>query len=318
LHADKETSLLFPIGKLSSDPRTLQRQVKGITDIQSAVDSPEASELKKKMSTLKPEEAKPLIEEINLFSNYSHGTHVAGIAVEGNPHAKILSARITFDHRMIPEEPTIEQAKKDARALTEVIQYFKANGVRAVNMSWGGSIAAIEQALEMNNAGGTAEERKTLARKIFSIGDRALREAIQGAPEILFITSAGNSDNDVRFDEFLPSSYDYPNIISVGAVDQAGDETSFTSFGKVDIYANGFEVSSYVPGGDTLKLNGTSMSSPQVLNLVGKLLAINPDLSVEELRDLLLDGGDQKAAGDRSVKLVNPKKSMELLQARMG
>ena len=313
LHSDKETSILFPIGELSSDAKTLQRQMKGITDIQSAIDSPEASELKQKMSTLKPEEVKPLIEEINLFSNYSHGTHVAGIAAEGNPYAKLLAARITFDHRMIPEEPTIEQAKKDARALSEVIEYFKKNGVRAVNMSWGGSIAGIERALEMNNAGGTPEERKALAREIFSIGDKALREAIQGAPEIFFITSAGNEDNDVRFDEFLPSSYDFPNIISVGAVDQAGDETSFTSFGIVDVYANGFEVLSYVPGGDQLKLNGTSMSSPQVLNLVGKLLAVNPYLNVEQLRALVLDGSDEKRVGDRTVKLLNPKSSMRLL-----
>jgi subtilisin family serine protease len=318
LHSDKEKSILFPIGELSSDPKTLQRQMKGITDIQSAIDSPEASELKQKLSTLKPEEAKPLIEEINLFANYSHGTHVAGITAEGNPHVRILAARITFDHRMIPEEPTVEQAKKDAKALTEVIQYFKDNGVRAVNMSWGGSIAGIERALEMNNAGGTPEERKALAREIFSIGDKALREAIQGAPEIFFITSAGNDDNDVRFDEFLPSSYDFPNIISVGAVDQAGDETSFTSFGKVDVYANGFEVSSYVPGGDQLKLNGTSMSSPQVLNLVGKLLAVNPYLSVEQLRSLVLDGSDEKKVGDRTVKLLNPKNSLRILTEQSG
>jgi len=318
LHSDKETSLLFPIGELISDTKTLQRQMKGITDIQSAIDSPEASELKQKLSTLKQEEARPLIEEINLFANYAHGTHVAGIAVDGNPHAKILAARITFDHRMIPEKPTVEQAKKDAKALSEVISYFKVNGVRAVNMSWGGSISGVEQALEMNNAGGTPEERKALAREIFSIGDKALREAIQGAPEILFITSAGNDNNDVRFDEFLPSSYDFPNIISVGAVDQAGDETSFTSFGKVDIYASGFEVLSYVPGGDQLKLNGTSMSSPQVMNLVGKLLSVDPTLKVQELRALLLDGSEDKKVGDRSIQLLDPKKSMELLKARRG
>jgi len=315
LHSDKETALLFPIGELTDDARTLQRQMKGIEDIQSAVDSPEASELKKKLSTLKPEEARPFIEQINLFGNYAHGTHVTGIAADGNPYARILTARITFDHRMIPEEPTVEQARKDAQALTEVIEYFKENGVRAVNMSWGGSIASIERALEMNNAGGTPEERKALAREIFSIGDKALRAAIQGAPEILFITSAGNSDNDVRFDEFLPSSYDYPNIISVGAVDQAGDETGFTSFGKVDVYANGFEVPSYVPGGDTLKLSGTSMASPQVMNLVGKLLAVDPDLEVHELRSLILEGSEERKSGNRTVRLLNQKRSMELLRS---
>ena len=117
----------------------------------------------------------------------------------------------------------------------------------------------------------------------------------------------------MTFEEFYPSSYDFPNIISVGAVDQAGEETSFTSFGKVDIYGNGFEVDSDVPGGHRLKLSGTSMSSPQVLNLAGKLLTLNPDLSVQQLRRLIIDGADSSGAGNRKVVLMNQKKSMELL-----
>ena len=50
---------------------------------------------------------------------------------------------------------------------------------------------------------------------------------MEGAPDILFITSAGNSDNNVKFDEFYPSSYELPNMITVGAVNEEGKETSF-------------------------------------------------------------------------------------------
>jgi subtilisin family serine protease len=127
------------------------------------------------------------------------------------------------------------------------------------------------------------------------------------------VTSAGNSDNDVRFDEFYPSSYDYPNQLSVGAVDAAGDETSFTSLGKVDIYANGFEVESFVPGGDRIPFNGTSMSSPQVSNLAGKLLAVAPQLSTAELRALIIEGADVRELPSRNIRLMNPKRSFELL-----
>jgi subtilisin family serine protease len=182
-------------------------------------------------------------------------------------------------------------------------------------MSWGGSLRGIEQALEAHNAGGSPQERKKLAREIYTIGDQALRESIRDAGDILFITSAGNSDNDVKFDEFYPSSYDYPNMISVGAVDAAGDETSFTSLGKVDIYGNGFEVESYVPGGNRIKFNGTSMSSPQVLNLAAKLLAIDPSLSTAELRQLILDGSDDKALASRTIRLMNPAASAERLRS---
>jgi subtilisin family serine protease len=164
----------------------------------------------------------------------------------------------------------------------------------------------------------SAEQRRQLAREIYNIGDVALRESIRDASEILFITSAGNSDNDVKFDEFYPSSYDYPNLITVGAVDQAGEETSFTSLGKVDVYANGFEVESYVPGGNRIKFNGTSMSSPQVLNLAAKLLALDPSLDTAQLRSLILGGSDEKDLGSRRIRLLNPAASVALLRQRGG
>jgi subtilisin family serine protease len=269
------------------------------------------------MSELSQGEVRPFIEEVNAYSNYSHGTHVAGIAIEGNPNAKVITARITFSHKMVPEVPTIAKAYRHAAAVTETIEYLKQAGVRVVNMSWGGSISGIESALELNNIGETPEERKQLARRIFNISKKALEDAMASAPEVLFVCSAGNSDVDNEFEEFLPASIELPNLMTVGAVDQAGEETSFTSFGKVDIYANGFEVESYVPGGDRLKFSGTSMSSPNVVNLAAKLLAIDSSLTIAQLRDLIVDGGDEQSAGERTVLLINPKQSMELLRQKM-
>jgi subtilisin family serine protease len=60
-----------------------------------------------------------------------------------------------------------------------------------------------------------------------------------------------------------------------GAVDQAGEQTSFTSFGNCDVYSNGFEVERFVPGGDRMKLSGTSMAAPNVTNLAATLWALN-------------------------------------------
>ncbi len=313
LHSDKEIPLLFDVGDVGTERPRLQRLMKGLQDMSSAIESPEKAELMGVVQKLPQDSVTPFFENVGKYGNYCHGTHVAGIASAGNPFARILAGRLTFDYHAIPEKPTIEQAKKDATAQEEFIDYFKQNGVRVVNMSWGGSLSSVEQALEANNAGGTPEERKKLAREIFEIGKVSLFEAIKNAPDILFVTSAGNSNNDNAFEEFIPSSFALPNVLTVGAVDQAGDETSFTSFGKTDVYANGFEVVSYVPGGDRMALNGTSMSSPQVTGLAGKLLAKSPKLSTIELRDLIIKGCDDKQAGDRVVKLINPKKSLELL-----
>ena len=88
--------------------------------------------------------------------------------------------------------------------------------------------------------------------------------------------------------------FDLPNLITVGAVDQAGEETGFTSFGKsVDVHANGFEVDSYLPGGDKIEMSGTSMASPNVVNLAAKLLALDYSLTTNELIRLILDGADK-------------------------
>jgi subtilisin family serine protease len=315
LHGDKIAEPLLPVGNAAKDRPRLERQMKGLEDINSNIDSREAQELKKLLSSLPQDSVKPFIENLTMYGHHSHGTHVAGIAARGNPFARIVAARLTFDHHMIPEKPTVEQAKKDAKALEESINYFKKIGVRAVNMSWGSSLAEVEAALEANNAGGTPEERKALAREIFETTNKAFFKAIQEAPDILFVTSAGNANANVVFGEFYPSSYNLPNIMSVGAVDQAGEETNFTSFGKVDVYACGFEVLSYVPGGDTLRFSGTSMSSPNAVNLAGKILAVRPDLKPPQVRDLIIRGCDEKRAGDRKVMLINPKKSMQLLAA---
>jgi hypothetical protein len=315
LHSNRVHGELYPLGAAAQRLPELKMEIKGILDMEASVDSPEAAELKKKLSALKADQVKPFLEDLELFGNYIHGTHVSGIATKGNPFARILIARLTFDYHIIPEKPTVEQARKDVIADQATVDYFKKEGVRVVNMSWGGSLKDVEDALEKNGVG-DATERKKEAREIFDIGRDGLYNALKSAPDILFITAAGNSDNDVNFDEVIPSSFDLPNLITVGAVDQAGGETSFTSFGKnVTAYADGFEVDSSIPGGSHLKLSGTSMASPGVANLAAKLFALDPKLTPGDVIGLIKDGLEANP-DDARIMLLNPKKSVELLKAR--
>jgi len=318
LHEEKTPEMLFPIDdSLKNKLPEMKKFMKGLFDMQASLDSEEATELRKQLARLKPEEAQPLFERLGLYGNYMHGTHVGGIAVQDNPFAKILAARLSFDYYMIPEPPTVEMAKKSAISNMETIDYFKVNNVRAVNMSWGGDLKMVEADLEANGIGETPEERARLAREIFEISKNGLYEAMKSAPDILFITSAGNSDNDVAFDEVIPSSFDLLNLLVVGAVDQAGEETSFSSFGaNVDVHANGFEVESYLPGGDRMAVSGTSQASPQVTNLAAKLLAVEPTLTVAELKDLIKNGAEKSEDG--RCYLLHPKKSMALLADKMN
>jgi hypothetical protein len=314
IHAERTPELLYPLEDAADRMPKVMKHLKGLTDLQAAIDSPEAIALKKHMGSLSPADVKGFIEDLSLAGNYAHGTHVAGIMGEGNPAIKLLIARLSYDHRTIPVARTVEWGRRDAAKCRDTVEYFKQHGVRVVNMSWGEAQRDAEQSLERNGIGKDAEERREIARKVFALQKKGLYEAIKNAPDILFVCAAGNADSDVEFDEDIPSSFDLPNLLVVGAVDQAGDPTSFTSFGRtVQVYANGFEVDSYVPGGERMKMSGTSMSSPNVVNLAAKLLAIDHTLTPPKVIERIKKGADKKKAGDVTILLMNPKRTIERL-----
>lgn len=313
---EREPALLFALGDAATRRTELEDQAKGFTDIRSSIDSDEGSALKRKLSELQPEQVQGFIEGLGLYSLHAHGTHVAGIALADNPYAEVLVARISFDHHSIPEPWTAETAQNFAAMSRDTVAYFQAHGVRAVNMSWSMSLKEIEDGLEKNGIGETPEARGAMAREYFDVAREALYTAMQGAPEILFLVAAGNADADVAFDQFIPSSFELPNVLTSGAVDQAGEATGFTSFGEtVVLYASGFEVVSTVPGGRQLAFSGTSMASPGTLNLAGKLLAVDPSLTPPDLIQRILDGCEE-IGEDPALKVIHPKRTLELLEAR--
>ncbi len=291
-------------------------RTKGFSDLQSNIDSPEASEVKRFLSTLPPDQFKPAIEEINLIGNFEHGTHVAGITLDGNPHARLVVARIEFGHTLKPDPcPSKELAIQDAKNAQATVDFLKRNGVRVVNMSWGGSISDVESELEKCGIGGTPEARKVQARELFDIQKKGLTTAYASAPGILFIAAAGNENQDSSFSESTPADIVLPNLLTVGAVDRAGDEASFTSYGPtVKLHANGYQVESYLPGGRRVALSGTSMAAPQAANLAAKLLAVKPQLTVEQLLKAMVGTAEISADGRR--KLMHPNKALAAVQAQ--
>lgn len=290
-------------------PEMLAR-TKGFSDLQSNIDSPEAAEVKGFISGLQPEQFKPAIEQLGLAGNLIHGTHVAGIVAAGNPWVRLATARISFDYKLVPDPcPSRALAKRGARAHQAFVDFFKRNQVRVVNMSWGGSVKGGEEALEKCGIGKSPEHRQRLAREYFEIEKKALARAFASAPGILFITAAGNSNSDATFGEYIPSSIVAPNLLTVGAVDRAGDEADFTSYGpSVAVHANGYQVESYLPGGQRVALSGTSMAAPNVVNLAAKLLAVKPALKPAEVVAIIRDTAEKTADGRRI--LINPAKAL--------
>ena len=309
-------------GELMPIPSALQSKLpqmtarsKGLSDLRSNIDSAEASQVKQLLSTLAPEQYRSTIEELGLAGNYQHGTHVAGIALAGVPQARLVVGRIEFSHTLKPDPcPSREQTERDAAAGQATVDYFKRHGVRVANLSWGGSIGDLESQLEQCGLGKTPDERKALAREYFDIGKKALVAAFASAPQILFVTAAGNSNADSSFAENMPADIVAPNLLTVGAVDRAGDEAPFTSYGPtVKVHANGYQVDSFLPGGQRVALSGTSMAAPQVANLAAKLLVVNPKLQPPELIDIIVRTAERSADGRRN--LIHPKNALAAVQA---
>ena len=294
----------------------MRDELKGLSDLQLSIDSPEATALKAKLAGMPAGEVPNFFETLEFFANFSHGTHVAGIAARGNPAIRLAAARITFDWRNVPLAPSEELSRRAAADSQVYVDWFRAHGVRVVNMSWGGGPQDDETALEKNGIGKDAAERKDMARKLFQIEREGLYNAIKSAPDILFICAAGNADSDSGFVEDMPASFKLPNLMAVGAVDQAGDEASFTSYGDtVLVDANGYQVESVLPGGAKVRFSGTSMASPNAVNLAAKLLALDPKLTPSEVIDLMVKGAT--ASGDGRRHNIDPKRSVELLRQKM-
>lgn len=296
----------MPAGDMTDLP-SLLKLTKGSLDQQAAVDSPEAAALRQRLASLKPAEVLPFALQSGRIGLFLHGTATGWTSSVGNPAARLLNTR--FDYEITPVPVAVDEAAAERFAdhVARSIAYHKGAGVRVVNMSWRITEPQIEASL------GAAEpdlaKRKARARAVFERMNGALEAGFRSAPEILFVAGAGNEDEDVDFVRSFPAGINLPNVITVGAVDVALQPAGFTSYGKsIDLYANGFEVPSKAPTGLPINISGTSLAAPQVTNLAAKLLAVNPRLTVAQLRQIMEE--TSTIEGDKKLRVINPKAAL--------
>ncbi len=293
---------------------TVQDDLEALSDLQAGIESPAGAAFKKRLPQLSKTDVEKMFKDLDFFGNFAHGTHVAGIAIRGNPAARIVVFRFNDSlSRGLNFAPNEEWVERMAANFQQISTFCREQNVRVVNMSWGDDLHEFEEWLARTKSGQDADQRKEEASKLFAIWREAIHGAIESASNTLFVTAAGNSDSDTGFLQDVPASLELPNLITVGATNQAGDATTFTSYGQtVIIYADGFHIGSYIPGGRRVKFSGTSMASPAVANLATKLFAIDPALTPEQVRAFILDGSDSSEDGRR--KLMNEKRSVELVR----
>lgn len=157
------------------------------------------------------------------------------------------------------------------------------------------AIAAINYVIERNRAG--VNVRIISASWGSTQRSQALEDVISKANDagILFVAASGNSSEDTDRTPHYPSSYDLTNVISVAALDNNDQLTSFSNYGakSVHIAAPGKDILSTWLENDFREASGTSMATPVVAGVAALVLAKNPKLSVDELRKRLLKSVDK-------------------------
>jgi subtilisin family serine protease len=298
---------------VAADYPRLVKLMAGNSDLESGIASPEAAAAANYYRSLNAAQESAIEREFDLAGNYAHGSHVAGIAARGNPGARIVVARFNDNLPNLGFAPTIEWANRMAANFGTIGAFFRDNNVRVVNMSWGDQVSEFEEWLAKTDPTSDPQARKAKAQQLYAIWRGAIEEMIKNTPGTLFICAAGNADNDAAFAQFVPASLVAPNLLTVGAVNQAGDPTSFTSYGPtVAVYADGLHVLSKIPQGYAVRFSGTSMASPNVTNLAGKLFALDPSLTPEQVRALIVNGATPIPGG--KLKLIDPKRSVRMMK----
>lgn len=149
------------------------------------------------------------------------------------------------------------------------------------------------------------------------------------APNTLFVMAAGNdgTDNDVL--PAAPANARAANSITVAATLGRSRIASFSNYGRqmVDVAAPGVGITSEIPGGASLVLSGTSQAAPYVAQVAAAVKDENTDLSVHDLKRIIMGTVDKrewladkvKSSGivnrDRAVRAAQLAHTMSVAQA---
>jgi len=184
-----------------------------------------------------------------------HGTHVAGIiAAEVNNNEGV--AGMTWLTKVMPVKVLDSSGAGSTYSVAQGIIWATDHGANIINMSLGNYAEA-----------------------------EFLHDALKYAHKhgVVIVAASGN-DNTER--PGYPAAYS--EVLAVSATDSNEARAEYSNYGDyIDVAAPGSSIPSTYPGSRYAALSGTSMASPHVAALASLVRAVNPDLSNEEVMELL-------------------------------
>jgi hypothetical protein len=220
----------------------------------------------------------------------------------GNPQARIAVFRSAWMGEARPYHhrgPTDAELRAEMENMHAIADFVNRHRVRVVNASVGFSRDYVEDQLryEQDRYRDDAAVRARAA-EVHAARRAAWAYLFEHCPDTLFVVAAGNANRDVAEYEEWPAAMSYPNLVVVGAVDRYGSWATFTNSNpeRVRLFDHGVEVEAPVPSGERTPLSGTSMASPNVANIAGKLFSLDPDLTPARAVTILEETADPIAA----------------------
>ncbi|MEM7372149.1 MAG: S8 family serine peptidase [Bacteroidota bacterium] len=225
------------------------------------------------------------------YDKHSHGTHCAGLAGAATNNGKGVGS-LNWDGEFITLTgyPALDDQGRgtDQRVAKAIIDAAE-SGADVISMSLGGFAPFGAPKAQVDAI--------KYARKLGAI----------------VVVAAGNSNDDAR--KYSPANI--KGVITVSAVDEKLNKASFSNTNtklKMPIAAPGVNILSSVPSSKYQSYNGTSMATPIVAGLVGMLKSFNPDLTTEQVYDILKSSGTKVKDSGKVGKVINPLEALKQVQ----
>ena len=226
---------------------------------------------------------RPKFDETYVVGAINHGTIVSGI-VAATANNNQGMAGLAWNVKIMPLRVLNSQGNGSVDAVIKAVNYAKNNGAKIINLSFVGT----------NRSEFLAQSLKEAWKSGIIIVAAAGNEAT-GQTENLDI----NPSYPICLDANDPDNY----IIGVAATDQQDRKTSFSNYGStcVDITAPGSRIYGLLARNASLPdyqnyyggyWSGTSVAAPLVSATAALLKSLNPLLSNQQVRDIILSKTD--------------------------
>lgn len=189
-----------------------------------------------------------------------HGTHVAGIISAGTNNGMGV-AGVSWRNRIMPVKAISADGTGSSFDIAKGIKWATDHGARVINMSIGNYHPS-------------------------SVLEDAIRYAYNKG--VVLVAASGNDNTN---QPSFPANY--PQVLSVAATDNHDMRAEFSNYGPhIDVSAPGVDIpSTYLPS-RYAALSGTSMSCPHVAGLAGLILSVNPNLSNQDVMNIVRNSAD--------------------------